>query len=68
MPGLLIEVERHAARVWLEDLRIECPNGVVRDRVRAVVERAVECVSTLWAPPVVGTGGGGADKVVGEVW
>jgi len=50
VPGLLIRVERHEARVWLEDLRVECGNAVVRDRVRAVVERAVECISPMWAP------------------
>lgn len=63
MPGLLIRVERHDARVWLEDLRVECANAVVRDRVRAVVERAVECVSPIWAPtPLVAAPLGEGDR------
>lgn len=47
--GLEIKVDKHVARVWLEDLEIECANGVLRDRVRAVVERAVETIAPLWS-------------------
>jgi cleavage and polyadenylation specificity factor subunit 3 len=47
--GLEIKVDKHVARVWLEDLEIECTNGVLRDRVRAVVERAVETIAPLWS-------------------
>lgn len=49
IPGLEIKVDKHVARVWLENLEVECANIVVRDRVRIVVERAVETVSGLWA-------------------
>ncbi|KAF3398258.1 Endoribonuclease ysh1 [Penicillium rolfsii] len=50
VPGLEIKVDKHVARVWLENLEVECANGVLRDRVRVVVERAVETVAGLWAP------------------
>lgn len=48
-PGVEIKVDKHVARVWLEDLEVECPNPVMRDRVRVVVERAVETVASMWA-------------------
>lgn len=48
-PGVEIRVDRHVARVWLEHLDVECANGVLRDRVRVVVDRAVETVAGLWA-------------------
>jgi hypothetical protein len=35
---------KHIARVWLEDLEVECANAVLRDRIRVVVERAIETV------------------------
>ncbi|KAJ6117312.1 Endoribonuclease ysh1 [Penicillium capsulatum] len=50
VPGLEIKVDKHVARVWLESLEVECGNAVLRDRVRIVVERAVETVAGLWAP------------------
>lgn len=49
IPGLEIKVDKHVARVWLENLEVECSNPVLRDRVRIVVERAVETVAGLWA-------------------
>lgn len=49
VPGLEIQVDKHVARVWLEKLEVECSNAVLRDRVRMVVERAVETVAGLWA-------------------
>ncbi|KAI9847532.1 MAG: endoribonuclease ysh1 [Thelocarpon superellum] len=49
VPGLEITVDKHVARVWLETLDVECANRALRDRVVAVVERAVETVSPLWA-------------------
>ncbi|KAJ5743234.1 Endoribonuclease ysh1 [Penicillium manginii] len=49
IPGLEIKVDKHIARVWLETLEVECANPVLRDRVRIVVERAVETVAGLWA-------------------
>lgn len=49
VPGIEIKVDKHVARVWLENLEVECANAVLRDRVRIVVERAVETVAGLWA-------------------
>lgn len=49
VPGIEIKVDKHVARVWLEDLEIECSYPVLRDRVRVVVERAVETVASMWA-------------------
>lgn len=48
VPGVAIRVDKHVAKVWLETLEVECEYGVLRDRVRAVVERAVETVAPLW--------------------
>ncbi|KAI9845895.1 MAG: endoribonuclease ysh1 [Sclerophora amabilis] len=48
VPGVEIRVDRHVARVWLEDLEVECGNRALKDRVQAVVERAVETVAPLW--------------------
>ncbi len=49
VPGIEIQVDKHVAKVWLETLEVECVYGVLRDRVRAVVERAVETVAPLWS-------------------
>ena len=49
VPGLEIEVDKHVARLWLENLDVECGNAVLRDRIKAVVERAVETVAPLWS-------------------
>lgn len=48
VPGVEIRVDKHVAQVWLESLEVECSYGVLRDRVKAVVERAVETVAPLW--------------------
>ena len=48
VPGVEIKVDKNVAKVWLETLEVECTNGVLRDRVKAVVERAVETVAPLW--------------------
>ncbi|MCJ1390321.1 endoribonuclease ysh1 [Xylographa bjoerkii] len=48
VPGLEIKVDRYVAKVWLETLEVECSYAVLRDRVKAVVERAVETVAPLW--------------------
>lgn len=48
VPGISIRVDKMAATVWLEDLEVECGNKVLADRVRAVVERAVEVTAPLW--------------------
>ncbi|RCI17217.1 hypothetical protein L249_2244 [Ophiocordyceps polyrhachis-furcata BCC 54312] len=49
VPGIRISVDRLLATVWLEKLEVECNNKVFADRVRAVVERAVEITAPLWA-------------------
>ena len=49
VPGVEIRVDKHVARVWLETLEVECGYAVLRDRVKAVVERAVETVAPLWS-------------------
>ncbi|KAK2877103.1 endoribonuclease ysh1 [Arthroderma sp. PD_2] len=48
VPGIEIKVDSHIARVWLETLEVECSYPVLRDRVRVVVERAVETVADMW--------------------
>jgi cleavage and polyadenylation specificity factor subunit 3 len=48
VPGIEIKVDKMVARVWLEDLEVECSNRIFGDRVRVVVERAVEVVAPLW--------------------
>lgn len=48
VPGVAITVDKYVAKVWLETLEVECTYGVLRDRVKAVVERAVETVAPLW--------------------
>lgn len=49
VPGVEVKVDKMVAKVWLEDLEVECVNRVFGDRVRAVVERAVEVAAPLWA-------------------
>jgi cleavage and polyadenylation specificity factor subunit 3 len=53
VPGLQIQFDKHIAKLWLETLEVECTNTILRDRIKAVVERAVETVAPLWA----GSGG-----------
>jgi cleavage and polyadenylation specificity factor subunit 3 len=48
VPGVEIKVDKMVAKVWLEDLEVESANKVFGDRVRAVVERAVEVTAPLW--------------------
>ena len=48
VPGLEIRVDKHVAKIWLETLDVECANAVLRDRIKAVVERAVETIAPLW--------------------
>lgn len=48
VPGVEIIVDQHVAKVWLENLEVECSWPLLRDRVKAVVERAVETVAPLW--------------------
>ncbi|CAG8941737.1 unnamed protein product [Penicillium salamii] len=53
VPGIEIKVDKHIARVWLEDLEVECANAVLRDRIRVVVERAIETAAGLWADTLI---------------
>ena len=48
VPGVEIKMDKHVAKVWLETLEVECASNVLRERVKAVVERAVETVAPLW--------------------
>lgn len=48
VPGVEIRVDKNVAIVWLETLEVECSNNILRDRVKAVVDRAVETVAPLW--------------------
>jgi len=48
VPGLEIRFDKHVAKLWLEHLDVECANAILRDRVKAVVERAVETIAPLW--------------------
>ena len=48
VPGLEIQVDKHVATVWLETLEVDCPNGVVRDRVKAGIEQTVESMASFW--------------------
>lgn len=49
VPGIEIKFDKYAARVWLEDLDVECANKTLKARIKAVVDRGVETVSGLWA-------------------
>ncbi|KAL4934574.1 cleavage polyadenylation factor subunit YSH1 [Aspergillus undulatus] len=74
VPGIEIKVDKHVARVWLEDLEVECANAVLRDRVRVVIERAVETVASMWsvdsgkskAFSSTNTNGGGKEDVISQ--
>ena len=48
VPGVAVRVDRSVATVWLEDLQVESASKLLADRVRAVVERAVEVTAPLW--------------------
>lgn len=48
VPGVEIRFDKHVAKVWLETLEVECASSILRERVKAVVERAVETVAPLW--------------------
>ncbi|KAL9623000.1 MAG: hypothetical protein Q9160_002718 [Pyrenula sp. 1 TL-2023] len=48
VPGLEIKVDKNVATVWLEKLDVECANGVLRDRVKAILDRAAEVCAPLW--------------------
>jgi cleavage and polyadenylation specificity factor subunit 3 len=46
-PGLDISVPPHTARVWLRDLTVESKSAALRQRVQAVLEKAVETVASF---------------------
>lgn len=48
VPGVAIKVDKMTATVWLEDLEVESNHKAFGDRVRSVVERAVETIAPLW--------------------
>ncbi|KAI1084022.1 beta-lactamase-like protein [Whalleya microplaca] len=48
VPGVTIKVDKMVATVWLENLEIECTNKAFADRVKRVVETAVEVTAPLW--------------------
>jgi cleavage and polyadenylation specificity factor subunit 3 len=51
VPGIEIKLSESPdvkAKVWLEDLRVECSNAIWRGRVENVVREAVEGVKELW--------------------
>lgn len=48
VPGVSIKVDKMTATVWLEDLEVESNHKAFGDRVRSVVERAVETIAPLW--------------------
>lgn len=49
VPGIEIRVDSHVAKVWLDTLEVECASQIVKDRVRVIVDRAVETVAGLWS-------------------
>ncbi|KAF2641958.1 hypothetical protein P280DRAFT_468440 [Massarina eburnea CBS 473.64] len=49
VPGIEIRFDKYVARIWLEDLEIECTSNPLKQRVKAIVEKGVETVSSLWA-------------------
>ncbi|KAL1860945.1 endoribonuclease ysh1 [Paecilomyces lecythidis] len=67
-PGIEIKVDKYVARVWLEDLDVECSYAVLRDRVRVVIERAVETIAPMWAegPPSAPTTNGSGKGSMNE--
>lgn len=49
VPGIEVRVDKYVAKIWLETLEVECPSQVFAQRVKAVVDGAVETVAPLWA-------------------
>lgn len=48
VPGLEIKIDKNTAKLWLDNLDVECTNKVLKGRIEAIVERAVETVAPLW--------------------
>lgn len=49
VPGIEVRVDKYVAKIWLETLEVECPSQVFGQRVKAVVDGAVETIAPLWA-------------------
>lgn len=49
VPGIEIRVDKYVAKIWMESLEVESASPVFAQRVKAVVDRAVETVAPLWA-------------------
>jgi cleavage and polyadenylation specificity factor subunit 3 len=47
VPGLEIKIDKSVAKVWLENLEVDCGNRILGERVRAVVERGCEVLSDV---------------------
>lgn len=49
-PGVEVHVDKHVVKVWLETLEVECTtSAVLRDRVKRIVDNAVEIVAPMWS-------------------
>ena len=49
IPGVEVRADKYVAKIWMETLEVECSSQVFAQRVKAVVDRAVETVAPLWA-------------------
>ena len=49
IPGVEVRADKYVAKIWMETLEVECASQVFAQRVKAVVDRAVETVAPLWA-------------------
>jgi cleavage and polyadenylation specificity factor subunit 3 len=49
VPGIEIKVDKYVAKIWLETLEVECASSVFAQRVKAVLDKAVETVAPVWA-------------------
>ena len=57
VPGIEVKVDHYIAKIWLETLEVECPSRVFAQRVKSVVDRAVEIVAPLWSTTSKGSTG-----------
>ena len=48
VPGVEVRIDKYVAKIWMESLEVECASQVFAQRVKAVVDRAVETVAPLW--------------------
>ena len=49
VPGIEVKVDKYVAKIWLETLEVECASQVFAQRVKAVIDRAVETIAPLWS-------------------